>query len=174
MSYRNLEADSEFVISLRRQDDKAFETLFHTYAGLVFSIAMGLLGQKSAAEDAVQEIFFKAYRALPDFKGEKLAPWLGRIAHNHCIDLLRQTKREVPTATVPVEDLQLYQSNSAIEELPDFIASLSLIEREVVILKKVEGLSYKEIALLTGKKEGTLRNMVLKSLQSLREKIDES
>ncbi|EKD83006.1 MAG: RNA polymerase, sigma-24 subunit, ECF subfamily [uncultured bacterium] len=174
MSYRNLELDSEFVISLKRQDDKAFETLFHACAGFVFSIAMGLLGRRSAAEDAVQEIFFKAYKALPEFKGEKLSPWLGKIAHNHCIDLLRQTKREVPTAVTPVEDLNLSQSNSVSEELPDFINALSVSEREVVILKKVEGLSYKEISQLTGKKEGTLRNIVLKSLQFLREKVDES
>ncbi|OGK06715.1 MAG: hypothetical protein A2W80_04445 [Candidatus Riflebacteria bacterium GWC2_50_8] len=174
MSYRNLEVDSEFLLSLKRQDNKAFETLFHACAGLVFSIALSLLGKRSAAEDAVQEIFFKAYRALPDFKGEKLASWLGKIAHNHCVDLLRQTNREVSTTSVPVEDLHLHQSNSAVDELPDFINALSETEREVVILKKVEGLSYKEISLLTGKKEGTLRNMVLKCLQSLREIVDES
>ncbi|KAF1079938.1 MAG: hypothetical protein GQF41_3836 [Candidatus Rifleibacterium amylolyticum] len=174
MSYRNLEVDPEFLLSLKKQDNRAFEKLFHAYAGLVFSIAMSLIGRRTSAEDAVQEVFFKAYNALPDFKGEKLASWLGKIAHNHCIDLLRQTNRKVLTTTVPVEDLHLSQSSSDNDELPDFINSLSETDREVVVLKKVEGLSYKEISLLTGKKEGTLRNIVLKCLQSLREKVDEN
>lgn len=174
MSYRNLEVDPEFLLSLKKQDNRAFEKLFHAYSSLVYSIAMSLIGKRTSAEDAVQEIFFKAHNALPDFKGEKLASWLAKIAHNHCIDLLRQMNRKVLTSNIPVEDLSLPQSSSDNNELPDFINSLSETEREVVVLKKVEGLSYKEISLLTGKTEGTLRNIVLKCLQSLREKADEN
>lgn len=174
MSYRNLEIDSELIASLKRQDGKAFEKLFHAFSGLVYSIAMGLLGEKTAAEDALQEIFFKIYKALPDFQGEKITPWMGRIAQNHCFDLLRQTKRAVASTSMPAEELDHWQTVVPSEELPDFINSLSILEREVVILKKVEGLSYREIAQITGKTEGTLRNIMLKSLQTLKGEIGEN
>ncbi|MBU1108869.1 MAG: RNA polymerase sigma factor [Candidatus Riflebacteria bacterium] len=173
MSYHNLEIDTEFIACLRRLDERAFGKLFHACSGLVYSIAMGLLGDRQAAEDALQEIFFKVYKALPDFEGEKLTSWIGRIAQNHCFDMLRQAKRAVVTSVKPIDDLDISQLEPVSDEFPDFLNSLSLLEREVVILKKVEGLSYKEISQLTGKKEGTLRNIMLKSLQLLRGKLDE-
>lgn len=172
MIYRNLEIDSELIVLLKRQDEKAFEKLFHAFSGLVYSIAMGLLGERPAAEDALQEVFFKIYKALPEFQGEKLAPWIGRIAQNHCFDLLRQTKKAVNSTSLPAEELDRWQTVAPSEELPDFISSLTILEREVVILKKVEGLSYREIAQITGRTEGTLRNIMLKSLQMLRGEID--
>lgn len=173
MSYRKLEIDPEFIARLKRPDEKAFQQLFYAYSGLVYSIAMGLIGDRLAAEDALQEIFFKVYNALPCFNGGKLTPWIGKIAQNHCIDKLRLAKRTVVSSVEPIENFDLFQLNTVVEEFPDFINSLSTFEREVVILKKVEGLSYREISQLTGRKEGTLRNIVLKCLRALRGKLDE-
>ncbi|MEW6708448.1 MAG: sigma-70 family RNA polymerase sigma factor [Candidatus Riflebacteria bacterium] len=169
MSKCNLDFDSDFFDSLRRQDEKAFCRLFHGFSGMVYSITVGLLGDKYAAEDALQEVFVKVFHALPRFQGNKIAPWLGKIAHNHCLDCLRKVGRTDLEILMEPEKLDLMMEiTDSSCELPDFLNSLTLLEREVVILKKVDGLSYKEIADITGRTEGTLRNLVLKVLHFLK------
>ncbi|MFZ5953120.1 MAG: RNA polymerase sigma factor [Candidatus Rifleibacteriota bacterium] len=172
MSKCNLEFDSDFFDSLRRKDEIAFCRLFQGFSGMVYSIAFGLLGDRGAAEDALQEVFVKVFHALPRFQGNKIAPWLGKIAHNHCLDCLKKFRRADQEILLEPEKLDLvmeYTDSSC--DLPDFLKSLTLFEREVILLKKVEGLSYKEIAEITGRTEGTLRNLVLKVLHFLKGEV---
>lgn len=167
MHTRNLVAEPEFVAKLKSQDEGAFKSLYLAYSGITFSIAMSLLGNRLEAEDSVQDIFFKVYRALPQFRGNKLTTWIATIAKNHCYDKLRQAKRAVESCPESIEELEIMQPTAS-DELPDFLSECPILEREVIVLRKVEGLSYREIAQITGKTEGTLRNMVLKCLRLLR------
>ena len=173
MNYQTIDTDTTFINRLVMLDEAAFQEFFYVFSGLVYTISIGLLNDNLSAEDALQETFLKAYKALPGFKGIKLSPWIGKIAQHHCLDKLREAKRTVPciNSTEPSKHLNLAQVEQVSKKLPDFMNSLSKFEREVIILKKIEGLSYKEISQITGKKEGTLRNLLFKSLQVLREEI---
>ncbi|PKL49015.1 MAG: hypothetical protein CVV42_07550 [Candidatus Riflebacteria bacterium HGW-Riflebacteria-2] len=167
MKIRSPEIQPEFIAALQRQDAKAFEKLFALYSGLVYSIAFSSLADRMLAEDILQEVFLKAYHALPRFTGTRLSPWLGRIAHNTCIDLLRQQKKSPTVVAKPIEELHLSATEQVPDELPDMMNALSATEKEVLVLKKIEGLSYAEISEITGLAEGTLRNLLVKVIRSL-------
>lgn len=65
----------------------------------ILRLCASLLGDPTLAEDAAQEIFFKAYRALPSFRGQSaFSTWLYRIASDVCLDLLRKRRSRVPPA----------------------------------------------------------------------------
>ncbi|MDY0389051.1 MAG: sigma-70 family RNA polymerase sigma factor [Methanolobus sp.] len=168
MKIRSRDIQPEFIAALQRQDAKAFEKFFDSYSGLVYSIAYSSLSDRMLAEDILQEVFLKAYHALPSFHGVKLSSWLGRITHNACIDLLRQQKKAPAVVAKPLEELQVAATEQTSCELPDILNLLTPMEKEVVVLKKVEGLSYAEISEITGLAEGSLRNMLVKVIRSLK------
>jgi RNA polymerase sigma-70 factor (ECF subfamily) len=164
------EFEAAYLTKLRKQDAKAFEKLFNDFSGMVYSISLSLLSDRSGSEDAVQEIFFKIFRALPAFKGNKLSSWIGKISHNHCIDNLRKRQKAPLHADVPVETVLIHSGKDTgmSDEFPEFLNELNPSEREVLVLKKVEQLSYREISEITGLAEGTLRNMVVKTMKKLK------
>lgn len=167
MTVRRPEVTEAMLAALRRHNEKAFEEFFNSHSGLVYSIAWSSLNDRQKAEDALQEVFLKAWHALPRFEGNKLAAWLGRITHNVCIDILRQQKNSPAITGKPIEEMAIAQKQAVSDELPDMLDNLKPLEKEVIILKKIEGLSYQEISEITGLTEGSLRNMVMKVIKSL-------
>ncbi len=163
MTSHKPEMTEEAVAALRRQEEKAFEVFFNSHSGLVYSIAWAALNNRQKAEDALQEVFLKAWHALPRFEGNKLAAWLSRITHNVCVDIQRQQQRSPAIAGKPVEEIAIVQDHQISNEFPAMLDTLKPLEKEVIILKKIEGLSYQEISEITG----SLRNMVMKVIKSL-------
>ena len=101
--------EEELVEALRRQEDDAYEYLVRTYSGRMLVVARRFLGQDQDAQDAVQDAFLSAFKAIPDFEGNsKLSTWLHRIVVNACLMKIRTRKRKPEK---PVEDL-----------LPNFVA----------------------------------------------------
>lgn len=101
--------EEELVEALRRQEDDAYEYLVRTYSGRMLVVARRFLGQDHDAQDAVQDAFLSAFKAIPDFEGNsKLSTWLHRIVVNACLMKIRTRKRKPEK---PVEDL-----------LPNFVA----------------------------------------------------
>lgn len=136
MIARKPEITEETIAALRRQDERAFEAFFNSHSGLVYSIAWSALNDSQKAEDALQEVFLKAWHALPRFEGNKLAAWLGRITHNVCVDMQRQQQRSPAVAGRPVEEMPLAQEQQLPDELPAMLENLKPLEKEVIILKK--------------------------------------
>lgn len=168
----NHEYDSSFIEKLRRQDQVAFRKLFADLAGVVFARAVIILGSHTSAEDATQEVFFKAYCSLPLLKDGKVKPWLMTITRNHCFDEIRRQKCRPGYIDKPLDNLadKVCENRS---EAADVLAILPEEIRQPLMLKVVEGLKYKEIAEILEKTEGTLRNLVCKGLKILRKEIEE-
>ncbi|MGM0599265.1 MAG: RNA polymerase sigma factor [Candidatus Rifleibacteriota bacterium] len=163
--------DAEFVTKLRRREQSAFKKMFDDFAGLVFSRAVIILGDAASAEDATQEVFYKAYRSLPVLKDGRVKPWLLTITRNHCFDEIRKRKCRPICVNQPYEppDKKVVETPSA------FLEEVSRLPEEMripLMLKVVEGLKYKEIAQIVDKAEGTLRNLVCKSLKILRKGLE--
>src|SRR5881227_1287785 len=84
---RGRQAEIELVERCRRGDLGAFEDLYRTHAGRLFSLAVRMLGNPADAEDLLQEIFLSAHRKLDSFRGEAaLGTWLYRLAMNQILD----------------------------------------------------------------------------------------
>jgi len=136
-----------------------------------------MLGDASAAEDATQETFFAAYRALKTFRGGAFRGWLFRIASNQCYDQLRRRQRH-RTEALPDEPLvldplpgpdQLALGAELAAALGKAIGQLPPEQRLCVLLIDVQGLDYDEAAQAMDVNLGTLKSRLSRARAQLRE-----
>ena len=142
---------------LRTGDPAAAEALFAPHQQPLFSYLRGFLSGHHDAEDALQETFYRALRALPTYREEnQFRAWLYCIAHNVAISLLRRNQRhriepDLPDFLAPVHSAHETAANrDDLAHLERAIALLPETEREVLILRLRSDLPFREIAELTG------------------------
>lgn len=152
--------DLELIQNIRSGQRDAYAHLVRKYQAKVLRLCSSLLGNPTAAEDAAQEIFIKAYQALDAFRGNAaFATWLYRIAANHCKDLLRKRARQKTESWDALVESQGEQVQELLAPSPDpsaaaanaelidrLLSPLSPDYRLVLTLREAEGLSYQEIA----------------------------
>lgn len=175
------EPDGEEILLARSRagDKAAFGTLAQRYYSFAVGVAYRMTGNSQLAEDLVQEAFIKAWRKLPQFRGDcRFRAWLGRIVANTTLDYLRRQNLERPLDEVvlpalPAEDAPLRRLER--EELRQWVrqAVLSLPAqcRIALILREYEGLSYREISETLGIPMGTVMSRLHYARQLLREKL---
>ncbi len=180
--------DAELVLRCQTGRHDAFETLVVRYRGRIYAMIVNMTGNDADAWDLSQDVFLKAWKALPRFEARsQFYTWLYRIAHNVTYDWLRKRKigpgtefddalGQVPAAgavTVP-------QGGSAPDDrlgnkevgtrIAEALKELSPEHRAVMLLKEVDGLSYQEIADAVGCTLGTVMSRLFyarKRLQTL-------
>ncbi len=147
--------DESFIIKECLDGDAdRYAVLVDRYKSMAYNIAYRMLGDADAANDMAQESFISAYAALKDFKhGSKFSSWLYRIVVNKCRDYLRSAKE-----TVPVEEIaeiraggtmtpeQAVSSRETGEAIQKALSALPAEYRELIILKHIEELDYREIS----------------------------
>ena len=149
----------------QRGDLDAFNSLVLAYQGQVYGLCLRMLGSRQPAEDATQEAFVAAFRAVTRFRRRNFRAWLMRIAANACYDELRRRHSrpqtpldaggddEQPAAELPASDEPPEQRAERMElagRLREGLASLPPDQRLAVILRDVQGLAYEEVAEATG------------------------
>jgi RNA polymerase sigma-70 factor, ECF subfamily len=143
---------SHSVIDGALRGDRASVTaLTQAYLPRMFGLTYRLLGRRDQAEEATQEAFVRALRALPDLRErDRLGPWLLTIAANTAREMLRKRGREEPLELEPASvddggarDEALAQRRAALERA---VATLDGDERALFVLHKVEGVRLKELA----------------------------
>ena len=167
---------------LRRGDPRAFEELVIAYQHRVFGVALRMLGSRAEAEEAAQEAFLRAHRAIADFRGDaKLSTWLYAIASRLCMNrltsgerrLLREgeeTLARIPSGHAsPADELERSERDAALHRAS---AELSDERRMVVVLRDLEGLSYEEIASALDLELGTVRARLHRARMDLKEKLE--
>lgn len=143
-----------------------------------FNLARWLTGNTADAEDVVQDAFLRAFRYLDAFRGDNFRVWLLTIVRNSFLDWLkdnrsaRQVYQSAPTdpewidpAPDP-EAMLLYRIDN--ETLSILMARLPSEYREVLILREIEDLSYKDIAAVTGIPSGTVMSRLSRARMALR------
>jgi len=183
------EADQILVEQVQRGDKRAFELLVAKYQRKIFRLLSRLIRDSAEIEDVAQEAFIKAYRALPNFRGESaFYTWLYRIAINTAKNYLVAQGRRAPTTTeteideaenfddgdqlrdVNTPDSMLLSKqvgeavNRAIERLPEDL-------RTAIVLRELEGLSYEEIAETMNCPIGTVRSRIFRAREAIAEEL---
>ena len=167
-----IRTDAELIREAQANDHSAFETLVRRYAERAFRAAYRVVRDQQAAEEVLQEALIKAYRALPRFEARSsFYTWLYRITVNLALDRRRRAKREptlewddaiahqvdpraqVSVAHDPEIDLRRQEVRALVAE---GIQTLPDAQREVLLLREVDGLSYEEIAESMGISKGTV------------------
>jgi RNA polymerase sigma-70 factor (ECF subfamily) len=185
MSQTSASFDESTIIAQALQGDlAAFNKLVLKYQSMAYSVAYRMLQEDSAAADAVQESFLKAFRALRSFQGGNFKSWLMRIVVNSCYDVLRVQQRqsteslddapvEYDYAPYLVDSTERPEAHAERMELNQFlergIRALPPDQRTVLILCDIEGYSYEEIADLTGFAMGTVKSRISRARAKLRD-----
>ena len=183
------EIDQKLVERVQRGDKAAFDLLVAKYQRKIFRLLSRLIRDSAEVEDIAQEAFIKAYRALPNFRGDSaFYTWLYRIAINTAKNWLVSQGRRAPTSTeADIEDAETFDDgehlrdlntpdamlltrqvadavNRAIERLPEDL-------RTAIVLRELEGLSYEEIAETMNCPIGTVRSRIFRAREAIAEEL---
>ncbi len=156
---------------------EAFGQLYGIYLDRIYRYAFYQVKDSMTAEDITEEVFVKAWKAIGSCKGKghTFNAWIYRIAHNHIINTLRDMRKCV---SMEMENLTgLSDPGLEVEmkldqqELMEVVADLPQNQRQVVILKFVEGLDSREIGKIMSKSGGAVRILQMRALTTLRQKL---
>lgn len=181
--------ESALIRSASEGDLNAFNRLVLEYQEVAFNVALRMMGEVPAAEDATQTAFLSAYKNLHQYRGGSFRAWVLRMVTNACYDELRRKKRR-PTVSledkrneeeVGLEEYELIADPSAPDpqltlernELEHAIQhcldALPADSRAVVILADIEGLDYEEIARAAAAPLGTIKSRLARARFKLRD-----
>jgi RNA polymerase sigma-70 factor, ECF subfamily len=181
--------DQLLVERVQRGDKKAFELLVIKYQRKLMRLVSRLVRDQAEAEDVVQEAFIKAYRALPQFRGDSaFYTWLYRIGINTAKNYLVTQGRRAPTSTDSnseeaetfddaehLRDINTPESMLATKQIAETVnAAMSTLPEELrtaISLREIEGLSYEEIADAMGCPIGTVRSRIFRAREAIAEKL---
>ncbi|NLY35222.1 MAG: RNA polymerase sigma factor RpoE [Alcaligenaceae bacterium] len=179
------DVDAELVARVQKGDKRAFDLLVLKYQRKIMRLLSRMLNNQAEVEDIAQETFIKAYRALPQFRGESaFYTWLYRIAINTARNWLSSNQRkmlvsdtfetkegetfsqsdnliDIDTPESRMVSSEIAQTvNKAIEDLPEDL-------RMAIVLREIEGLSYEEIAQTMECPIGTVRSRIFRAREAI-------
>jgi RNA polymerase sigma-70 factor (ECF subfamily) len=167
--------DGELVQRVQGGDAHAFNALVDRHYLPCLRFADRLVGNRADAEEAVQDTFVRAYRALGRYRDQqRFRSWLFRILVNRCRTQARRAERrfrvdrmEGERMARSTEDPRFEVDGELSPLLRSALASLPAVQREALLLKHVEELSYEEIAQITGARISALKMRVKRGLETL-------
>jgi RNA polymerase sigma-70 factor (ECF subfamily) len=183
------ELDQELVERAQRGDKRAFGLLVEKYQRKLGRLLSRMIRDQAEVEDVVQEAFIKAYRALPNFRGDSaFYTWLYRIGINTAKNyLVAMGRRPQVSNDIEVEDAENFEdgddlrtidtpetelmSKQVAKTVNDTVAALPEELRTAITLREIEGLSYEEIATLMGCPIGTVRSRIFRARETIAEKL---
>lgn len=147
--------DSILVRAAQNGDVDAFEELVRRYQASIYRVALRMLGSRADAQDAAQETFVRAWRALPRFRHDStISTWLYRIVTRRALDKIA-TRRT--TGTLDEVELEAgpdpahtAEHRERLRAVREAIANLPPEQRAALVLREFEGLSYQEVANVLG------------------------
>jgi RNA polymerase sigma-70 factor (ECF subfamily) len=177
----DLDRDRALVERCQAGDSAAFGNLYARYYERLLRFCLRRLNDRHEAEDAAQEAFARAWKALPNFAGERrFYPWLTVIAGNICTDMLRRRSRSTPTDDFELTAQQPVgvQSADTSEELVlaavdgelvnKALDRLSVRHRHVLAMREGSGWTYQQIADYEGVEIGTIETLLWRARQALK------
>jgi len=182
-----MDTDDALISGLTRDLDGTFQALVLAHQNRLYTIALRVLGDRADAEEATQDAFVRAYRALTAYDQAQievlqLRPWLATIVLNLCrsrrvrgaaarstlsLDAALPARAE-PRADGSAGPAAVAHQRAEHRVWADLLLTLPPAHREAVVLRHVDGLSYPELASVLGKPEGTVKARVHRGLAQLR------
>ncbi len=183
--------DKELVFRAQRGDVPAFEELVERYHGKIYGLTYNMTSNREDAEDLTQEVFVKAFEALPRFKGKSsFYTWVYRIAVNKTINYRKKRNRkralsldqfdqDIKTDDVyhdltskgsPLRNISLSELQ---EKLNEALQHLSEKHRTVVVMHDMQGIPHEEIAKVVGASVGTVRSRLFYARRQMQTELSE-
>lgn len=178
------EIDQQLVERVQQGDQRAFDVLVKKYQHKIMSLVSRYVKHPGDVPDVAQEAFIKAYRALPNFRGESaFYTWLYRIAVNTAKNYLVAKGRKPPSSDVDVEDAEFLDAGHGLRDIAspermllsdelkrtvmDTIAALPDDLKQAITLRELDGLGYEEIAITMDCPIGTVRSRIFRAREAI-------
>jgi len=169
--------EQQLIEHARNGSQSAYRALVERHIRDAYRLAIGFVRDHDAAEDVVQEAFIRAHASLRSFRGEaQFKTWLSRIVMNIALSQVRSDRRRAQwegplmaatamaaTGPVPADDTRDHLER-ALHELPT-------LQRAVVILRHIDGLSTREVSAILRCSEGTVKTHLFRGLRKMRQKL---
>lgn len=165
------------IVEMAKNDLKAFEQLYELYVRKIYSYVASMVGNNVDAEDIVSETFEKAMLNIDkyEYRGYTFGAWLYRIARNLVYDRSRNKKvvqmpdQEFVSNEVDLEPEISFEKGAQSEYLLELLGQLNEDQREIVILRYMQGYSINEVSDMLDKTEDSIKSLAKRALQNLRE-----
>jgi RNA polymerase sigma-70 factor (ECF subfamily) len=183
------DADSKLVERVKNGEKAAFDLLVLKYQSRIVNLVSRFVRNPTDALDVTQEAFIKAYRALPNFRGDSaFYTWMYRIAVNTAKNYLAVQARRPAESDQDIEEIEQIEGENALKEqaTPEHMLLTDEIQRTVVeaieklpddlrtaiTLREVEGLSYEEIAAVMECPIGTVRSRIFRAREAIDKELN--
>jgi len=174
-------SDQELMRLVQAGDLSPASEIYDRYSSRIYNFAYRFLRNSEAAEDATQEVFVKMLKHASQFHGDaKLSTWLFSITANWCRDYLRKADNKAkeaeevlfslaaPSEHAPDRNLERRQDEQRIQKA---LSVLTPEQREAILLSRYQGLSYAEIAQISGCSEGAVKTRVFRAMETLKKAL---
>ena len=179
------DVDAALVARVQRGDKRAFDLLVLKYQRKIMRLLSRMIRDPAEIEDVTQEAFIKAYRALPQFRGDSaFYTWLYRIAINTARNWQSANNRRPPTSSIietddgetfneidNLTDISTPESMLASRQIADTVtAAMQALPEELrtaILLREIEGMSYEDIAQSMGCPIGTVRSRIFRAREAI-------
>jgi len=191
-AYNSIE-ENALIAAATNGDKAAFGKIVTMYEKLVYNTIKLKVTNADDAMDLSQEVFIKLWKSIGKYRGDcRFSTWLYKIATNASLDFLRKSTHEqtdpmpfvvdddgdekqieLPDDTVAASPERSVETSETVQAVRRAIASLSSEQREVIILRDIEGYSYEEIAEMLGLGIGTVKSRINRARANLKELLAE-
>lgn len=175
--------DRDLILRCQKGESQAFNELVTRHQDKVYNVVFRFCGNQEDAADVTQRAFINAYRKIQDFKGDAaFSTWIYRIAFNQAVSFRREHKRDGVSLysrddeliTEPAESRNPTEGMEADETRKKVQQALELLEegdRQIILLKDLQGYSYDEIAGIMQVPKGTVRSRLHRARLELKAKL---
>ena len=171
-------------MAFQQGDESAARRIFERYKRRVLNFALRMLGSREEAQDAASEVFIAVFsKKYTAQEGVEFSTWIFTVARNRCLSELRKRGR-IAGVSMHGEDAQRYdvtderatpaqqsQTNEAAQLVREAIAGLSDDQREVIILREYEHLSYDQISRITGHSLSSVKVLIFRAREMLKARL---
>jgi RNA polymerase sigma factor (sigma-70 family) len=175
---RTLEDEDLVVKYMQTQSDYYFDLIYNRFSNKVYRKCVLMLGNKESASDATQDIFIKLFNNLSKYNGKaRLSTWIFSITYNHCIDILRVSKKKY---VEEIKDNIILKSSNDDEILDKEIFELEINkieqifdqlhpdEKALLLMKYIDGASIKDLAEMYNKNESAIKMKIMRTKEKVR------
>lgn len=177
--------DEQLMLEYQKGDVSAMDELLGRYKNPVYHFAFRICRNESEAQDITQEVFLKVHQCRLSYAPSgKFSTWIFSICHNACVSRLRKAKRlvfwprnkdneeeMVDFASPDPSPQEVTSGNDIASLVKENIQSLPFLQKEALILREYEKLDYAEIAVILRKPLGTVKVLIHRARQTLKEKL---
>ena len=183
--------DVQLMLRFQNGEESAFQQLFNKHAASVVNFVFRFLGNRARAEEIAQDVFLQVYRWQERYEPKaKFLTWLFKIANNHCLNEVRKGEyraridsldqsddgeEDAPTRTLLDQEGwpgdELLAAKEAAARIKDVLSRIPESQRTALLLSRLEGFSYQEVAGVLGCTEKAVKSLVFRATQSLRTEL---